>query len=101
MRTREMGYSDYGFDGKEEKRLKEYCRNKTFNDYDAFLLMQSAVAANPDLANDMYYSLVNGISYDKISVVKYIPISKSDFYGYQRKCLAIFRNFLIMCGKWR
>lgn len=97
MRKREMGYQEYGFDPGEEK-LKEYCRKSDFSDHE--ILLQSAVSSNPAIAADLYYSLVTGLSFDRISNFRYIPIPKVDFYGYQQNCLAIFRNLLIMYGKW-
>lgn len=99
MKTREMGYRDYGFDVGEEKRLKDYCRRSNFSDHKT--LMDSAISSNPYMAADLYYSIVGGVSYDDLIKIKYIPLPKSDFYGYQRKCLSIFRNFLLMYGKWK
>ena len=99
MRKREMSYREYGFEPEEERKLKEYCRSVDFNDND--MLLQAAVSSNPVIAADLYYSLVRGLSFDRLNDIRYIPIPKVDFYGYQRNCLAIFRNLLIMCGKWR
>lgn len=98
MKTREKGYHDYGFDSGEEKKLKAYCRNKNFSDHKT--LMDSAISSNPYIAPDLYYSIAGGVSYDDLMKIKYIPLPKTDFYGYQRKCLSIFRNFLLMYGKW-
>lgn len=98
MRKREMGYQEYGFDEREEKCLKEYCRKSDFTDHG--ILLQAAISSNPAIVADLYYSLVKGLSFDRISNIRYIPIPKVDFYGYQRNCLAIFRNLLVMCGKW-
>uniref|UniRef100_A0AAU8AYV3 Transcriptional regulator n=1 Tax=Dulem virus 35 TaxID=3145753 RepID=A0AAU8AYV3_9CAUD len=105
MKTRQTSYVDYGFvEGnikkkKESNRLKEYCRKPDFNDH--ITLMHAAVSANESLAGDIFYSIINNLSYEDISRIKYIPISKTDFYGYQRKCLAQFRDLLIMYGKWK
>ena len=98
MKTRKISFREYGFEPGEEKRLKEYCRKSDFNDHTD--LINAALSANPSIANDLYYSIVTGLSYDKIGRIRYIPITKVDFYGYQRKCLNIFRNFLLMQGKW-
>ena len=99
MRTREKSYQQYGFAPGEENDLKNYCRSTDFTDHDT--LIQAAISANPSIAADLYYSLVRGLSFDRLNDVRYIPIPKVDFYGYQRNCLAIFRNLLIMCGKWK
>lgn len=94
-----MSYEDYGFDFGEDRELREHCRKSDFCDQET--LLTAAIASNPEIASDLYYSLVNGVSYEKLSMIKYIPIAKPDFYGYQRRCLSIFRNFLLMYGKWR
>ena len=92
MKTREKGYKDYGFDSDEAKKLKAFCRRPDFAEHK--LLIDSAVSANPAIASDLYYSLVNGISYDSLLKIKFIPLPQVDFYGYQRKCISIFRNNL-------
>lgn len=99
MKTREKGYTDYGFDCGEEKKLKEYCKNSEFREFDT--LLQSAISSNPAIAGDLFYSLLNGLSYDSLEKIKYIPYSKGDFYAYQRRCLSVFRNFLLLYGKWK
>lgn len=98
MRKREMGYQEYGFYPEEEKRLKEYCQKSDFSDHDT--LLQAALSANPSIAADLYYSLVTGLSFDKLSNYRYIPIPKVDFYGYQRNCLWIFKDLMILYRKW-
>ena len=99
MKIRGMKYSDYGFEKGEEKSLKEYCRLESFADHET--LLQSAISANPAIAGDLFYSLLNGLSYDSLIKIKYIPYSKCDFYAYQRRCLSVFRNFLLLYGKWK
>ena len=88
MKTRETSYEDYGFDINEAKRLKEYCRSPHFSDHKT--LMDSAISANPCIASDLYYSITSGVSYEDLIKIKYIPLPKTDFYGYQRRCLATF-----------
>lgn len=101
MKTREKGYENhyrfFGFDSDEAKKLKAFCRRPDFAEHK--LLLDSAISANPTIASDLYYSLVNGISYDSLSKIKYIPLPQVDFYGYQRKCLFIFRNQLLINNK--
>lgn len=99
MKTREKGYTDYGFEKDEGKRLKEYCKKAEFEDHK--ILIDSAMEANQCIAPELYFSIVSGISYDDLTRIKYIPLPKVDFYGYQRRCLAIFRKTLIGLGKWR
>ena len=92
MRKREMSYQEYGFSPGEETDLKHYCRSPDFTDHDT--LIQAAISANPSIAADLYYSLVKGLSFDRLNDVRYIPISKVDFYAYQRACLAEFKQML-------
>lgn len=100
MKTRNTSYTDYGFQEseKESKRLKKYCCQPEFDEH--VTLMQAAVSANASIAGDLFYSLRENLSYDEIERIKYIPISRGDFYGYQRKCLFIFRDLLRMYRKW-
>lgn len=98
IRTREMGYDDYGLGPGEDKRLKKYCTSPDFDDH--MLLLNSALGANKYLASDLYYSIAKGLSYEDMDRTCYIPISKGDFYGYQRKTLYIFRDMLRLYGKW-
>lgn len=90
MRTRLKGYSDYGFTAEEYKDLKAYCKSAYFREHAE--LLRCAIQSNPDISNDLYYSLVSGLSYDDIDRIKYVAISKVDFYGYQRKCLGLFKE---------
>ena len=92
MRTRNKGYSDYGFKPGEEKRLIQYCRSCEFDK--SRQLLMAAIDSNSDLANDLYYSIVGNVSFDNLNMIKYIPASKGDFYGYRRKCLALVRDLL-------
>lgn len=97
VRTREKGYIDYGFESGEEKKIMNYCSDGHFSEHD--ILLQAAVSANPCIASDLYYSIVNGVSYEAIEKIKQIPLSKSDFYGYRRKCLGIFKKHSLLYGK--
>lgn len=90
MRTREKSYDDYGFAPGEEKRLKELCREKNFKTY--ILIHLAARKACPDMAEDIAYSLLKGLSYEKILFIHSLPISKNDFYAYRRKCLYFFKR---------
>lgn len=98
MRTRLKGFDDYGFLPGEDKRLREFCRMPDFAE--CVLLIESAKKANADISNDLYYSIVAGLSYDKLTIAKYIAISRIDFYGYQRKTLAIFKEALCDVGRY-
>lgn len=85
-------------DKSEVDKLKEYCRSAEFK-YNSKLL-QFAIWANPQIAPDIYYAIVRGASYEKLTRAKYIPMLKEDFYGYYRKTLADFRDWLVKSGLW-
>ncbi len=93
MRTREHGYSHYGFRDGEARELKKWCKSPDFKQNE--LLMKSAKESNEVISNSIYLSIVKGLSYERIDGMDYIYIGKGDFYGYQRKALAIFRKALI------
>lgn len=98
MRTRLMKSDDYGFSFGEDKRLREFCRMPNFAE--CILLIESAKKANADICNDLYYSLVEGVSYDKLDFIKKILVARNDFYAYQRKTLAIFKAALCEVGRY-
>lgn len=92
MRTKDKGYSQYGFERGEEKYYKFLARE---HDYEKrMILHRAAFEANDSISEDIIFSIVGGVSYDEISKIHYIPISRTDFYGYCRKTLAIFRDKL-------
>lgn len=99
MKTRQMGYADYGFDEKEDKKLKAYCTRPEFEDQ--ILLFHACLEANRYISAVLYFSIANGVSYEDLDRIKYVPISKGDFYGWQRKAMSLFRDMLIMNGKWK
>lgn len=92
MKTRHISYNDYGFAPGEEKQLKEHCRRKDFKTY--IIVHLAAYKANPEIAEDLAYSLINGLSYEKMEFTHNIPIPKVDFYAYRRKCLFIFKRII-------
>jgi len=98
MRTREKGYSDYGFKPGEEKELLKFCNQSNFSE--DLLLLECAKASNEAIGSDLYFSLVRGLSFaqlDKCIVQQY---DKGDFYAYRRKALGLFRAALIERGRY-
>lgn len=83
-----MKYSDYGFEAGEERQLKTACRKTDFKTIT--LLVVAAFRANHELWLDLVYSLVKGLSYERLP--EQPNINKVDFYAYRRKCLYNFKN---------
>ena len=52
-----------------------------------------------EVARCVYESLAMGKSYDQISRTDYIPMKSDDFYGYRRKAMSKFYDFLRMYGR--
>ena len=98
MRVREATYSDYGFNLGEERQLQEFCRRPDFAE-DA-LLLECAKKANSVIGGDLYFSLIRGLSWEQLDKRTWQRYSKSDFYGYRRKTLGLFRAALIECGRY-
>lgn len=90
MSTREKSYEDYGFSRKEAKELIKQCRN--LGAKESSLLKECAMKANNVVGYSVYYSLIHGLSYEKLSKVRFPEYSKVDFYGYRRRTIALFRE---------
>lgn len=86
MATRTMGFDDYGLSNGEEKQVLEWLQ-KIHSTEERQVIYDLALDTKASIADDLVYSLVNGISYDKLCVVKNISYSKNDFYGYRRKLI--------------
>ena len=87
MRTREMYYKHYGISDTEIKELRTKCIKAS--DDDKIMILQCCIEANGVLADDLYFSITQGLGYDTLSRAKGIYIPKGDFYGYQRKALSL------------
>ncbi|MCH5343360.1 MAG: hypothetical protein J1E64_04910 [Acetatifactor sp.] len=98
MRVRETKLCDYGFTPDEERQLRQFCRR--LDSVDEMLLLECTMKVNVDISKDLYYSITSGVSYDKLENIKHIMISRTDFYGYQRKTLDTFRKELIERGRY-
>lgn len=96
MRTRNKRYEDYGLSQTEAKAIMRHCRGKNFKEYR--LLSEACVLSNPDICGYLAFSLLNGVSYDRML---YVPIGRDDFYGYRRKAIAFLWKKLVNNGKWR
>lgn len=90
MRMRDKSYRDYGFKHGEEKYIKYLAREPNYEQ--RLLLFDSAYSANQSIAEDIIFSIVNGVSYDDIQKIHYIPAGRSSFYGDCRATLALFRD---------
>ena len=99
MRTREMKLYDHGVPPEDEPKIRARCRTAT--GYDLELLHHAIASAAPGIEKPIHDSLTTGIGYVELSKKEYIPTTKADFYGYQRKAVAEFYRMLRLLGRWR
>ena len=89
-RTRNKSYADYGFTPDDVKKWESVCRKPDIDTRRT--LRDAAYDANPEIAEDLIFSLTNGLSYERMEVIKVMGINLVDFYAYRRKTLALFRD---------
>lgn len=99
MRTRRKYYKDYGLTNEDVLDIKK--RVLTMDEEDRNVLWNAAVYTNPCIAKELFASLEKNMTYRELADKDYIPYNYEDFYGYQRKCLVMFRNLLILCGRYK
>lgn len=90
MREREKTYADYGITDIEKNELKNLCRKADKETY--IQLVNAALEADKTIADDIVFSLVNGMSYEKLGVIKNIPCSRNTFYAVQIKTIYNFKK---------
>lgn len=86
--VRYKSYTDYGITSEEAKETIEYCRSGEFCQDE--VLEKCANSTYPEIAGDLIKSIKSRMSYEKICAKSDIPMLKTDFYGYRRKCIALF-----------
>ena len=77
MWTRETFFRDYGISEAEAKKLKDFCAAAA--DDDKPIILNCCIEANSSLADDLYFSITQGLGYDTLSRAKGIFASKGDF----------------------
>lgn len=98
MRTRNTKLIDYGLTLEESRKIREWCKKSDFTEN--ILLLECAQKAHAYIFNDVYFSLVKGLSFEKLDQRVYQDYAKCDFYAYQRKTLALFRDALVKCHRY-
>ena len=99
MRTREKPFNHiwYSTWKEDEPKVRALCR--TAAGYDLDLLHHAIASAAPGIEQPIKDSLTTGIGYVELSKKEYIPVTKADFYAYQRKALAEFYRMLRLLGR--
>lgn len=80
-----MKWQDYSLTSNRVHYLREYCKDSN----NISMVVSAAAFANLPLSGAIVKSLTTGIGYVELSKREYIPITKVDFYAYQRRAVAI------------
>ena len=87
MSVREKSYEDYGVTPDEINLAIKFSRIKQIDN--SKTVIETAYDVKAEIATDIYYSIIKGLSYDELSKKNYIPIPRGDFYAYRRKTIAM------------
>jgi hypothetical protein len=85
MTYREKGYRDYGLNEQDVENVIRFCRKNTNESNKK--VFECSFKANSAIGADLYYSLSQDVSFERLDAIKSIAYSKSDFYGYRRYCV--------------
>lgn len=83
MRVREKGYSDYGLTTEEVKRVYRWCEGLHSTD-ERERVYALALETKSYIADDLFFSLTQGLSYDDLIRAHHVGCTKNDFYAYRR-----------------
>lgn len=93
MKTRQSSYEDYRISPQEKENLLMKCRSA-----DAGTALQLFLAVQEsceEIAAELFLSLRRNVSFERLEMAGAIlNYSKSDFYGYRRKALFLFKERL-------
>lgn len=93
MLIRKMRLKHYGIDKEREPWIREQAKQEK----NRKLLQFAAEQSNGDIADALVESLMYEQGYDSLSMKRYIPINRIDFYGYKRMTMYIF--WLLLIGR--
>jgi hypothetical protein len=83
--VRTKGYQDYGLTQSQVDKTLKYCMRNTAESNK--ILFDCAFDSNSTIGSDLFYSLSQDVSFERLDAIKAIPYSKGDFYGYRRLCV--------------
>lgn len=87
MKTRDMGYDDYGLLNGDEKQVSEWAK-RLHSTTERQEIYNIALDVKACIADELVYSLMHGISYDNLFKISNITYSKNVFYGYRRQFIS-------------
>ena len=93
MRVKDKRLSDYGITSKNEKEVKNYCRNA---DYETLQVIKAiCMKLYPDVGDGLFESLVNKMSYSRLYARNCVYLSEGAFYGYRRRLIAVLYKVML------
>lgn len=95
MRTRDTSYKDYQLNNDDVNNILLFCRQNTTESNN--ILFKCAFESNASIGADLFYSLSQDVSYERLDAIKSVSYPKNDFYGYRRKCIALI--YQAVCTK--
>lgn len=95
MKLRNRSYEDYGISKEESRYLLNLCRRR--DEIVESCLIKALQTEDEVIREDLYLSLKDNLSYDKLYYDYYrdIFINKVDFYAHRRMVLYLFKKKLI------
>lgn len=76
----------------EARRIERYLGNATPEELKE--LLNITISLGGIVGNDIYYSIVTGVSYELLDNVNSVPMSKQHFYRLKDKSLEKFKEYL-------
>lgn len=97
IRTRNMGYNDYGVTDEEKEAVIAYCRSD--HELKEQIISCAMLEQDPYIAQFLILSITQGQSYEKLYAKYEIAVTKDDFYAYRRKAIADIKRFMLWYGQ--
>ena len=100
MLTRHKHLRDYGIPAEDIEKLNNIL--KDFPEEYTDILHSAALSACPKgLAELITYGILHQKGYDSMTLERYVPINRRDFYAYKRKTLAELYDQMRLFGMWK
>lgn len=87
MTVRETKFEDYGLFKPQIEEVMKYCRKNTVESN--AVVFNCAFETNEGVGADIFYSLTQDVSWERLDAIKTVMYGKGDFYAYRRKCMAL------------
>lgn len=100
MLTRHKHLRDYGIPADDIEKLNNML--KDFPEEYTDVLQSAALSACPKgLAELITYGILHQKGYDSMTLERYVPINRRDFFAYKRKTVAVLYERMRLLGMWK